>query len=285
MWGCSGNSDHQKKSSPSPTGGQALASKLSGEWVKVDSPTTTLYFTAASNKLVHSYVEKVQLPRSRLDPPVFTGEERTHRTTWDFQAVGNSIKIGKDFHEVTIEFEFRDDDEFVAIRTPRNEFSQGPKIEGRFRRKNATVAKAPGDDAQARIDKFEQKRERLQTMLEKATLDQKGVIEKLKKAGVITSADLKGNPQGQRLAELLQKVTTEIDGLERQITTLDAAILDAKAIARRLERDKAGISEDEMEKLGLRLRELEERTDGVSARPATPLDIEAAFQRAMKKQK
>ena len=144
MWGCSGNPDHQKSSTnlPKPSGGQALEARLSGEWVKADSPTTTLFFAKASNKMVHSFVEKVQLPRSRLDPPIYTGEERTHSRTWEYQAVGgNSIKIGKDFHEVAIELEFPDDDEFVAIRTARSEFSQGPKIEGRFRRKNPAPAK------------------------------------------------------------------------------------------------------------------------------------------------
>lgn len=287
MWGCSGNPDHKKSSTglPKPSGGQALVTRLSGEWVKTDTPTTTLYFTKASNKMVYSFKERVKLPGgSRLDPPVYTGEERQNSRTFDFQVAGDkAIKFKAPLGDVLIELEFTSDEEFMAIY--KSEWNNELKVQGQFRRKNAGVAKTPSNDAQSRIDRFEQKRERLQALLEKATLDQKGVVQKLKNAGVKTPADLKGNPQGQRLAELLQKVTMEIDGLERQITTLDAAILDAKAIARRLERDKVGISEDEMEKLGLQLRELEERTDGVSARPTTPLDIEAAFQRAMKKQK
>ena len=151
MWGCSGNPDHQKPSAnqPKPSGEQALVTKLSGEWVKTDSPTTTLYFTKASHKMVYSFKERVKLPGgSRLDPPVYTGEERQNSRTFDFQVAGdNAIKFKASLGDVVIELEFTSDDEFMAIY--KSEWNNEPKVQGQFRRKNATVAKAPSNDAQS----------------------------------------------------------------------------------------------------------------------------------------
>ena len=49
-----------------------------------------------------------------------------------------------------------------------------------------------------------------------------------------------------------------------------------------MEREQAGISEEEMRKLAEQLREVEERTDGVTSTPTTPLDIDAAVEKALK---
>jgi len=79
----------------------------------------------------------------------------------------------------------------------------------------------------------------------------------------------------------VQKVSAEIAGLQRQTATLDTAILDAKSVIRRMEREAAGISEDEMRKLAEQLKDVEDRTDG-SALPVTPLDVDAAVDKALK---
>ncbi len=139
----------------------------------------------------------------------------------------------------------------------------------------------PLADAKDRVRKFEKKRAALQPLLEKALADRDELVGKLREAGVHKAADLKGNLQGQKLAASLQRLTGEIDGLERQVAAIDSAILEAKAVVRRLEREKAGISDEEMRKLAEQLREAEERTDG-AARLMTPLDVEAALEKALK---
>lgn len=140
----------------------------------------------------------------------------------------------------------------------------------------------PVADAKDRVRKFEKKRAALQPLLEKALADRDELVVMLREAGVHKAADLKGNLQGQKLATSLQRLTGEIDGLERQVAVIDTAILEAKAVVRRLEREEAGVSDDEMRKLAEQLREAEERTDG-AAKLVTPLDVEAALEKALKR--
>jgi hypothetical protein len=131
------------------------------------------------------------------------------------------------------------------------------------------------------VRKFEKKRQALEPVLERALADRDELVAKLREAGVTKPSDLKGNARGRKLAESLTKLGAEIEGLGRQAATLDSAILDAKAVVRRLERQQAGISEEEMGRLAEQLGEAEERTDG-AAKPVTPLDVEAALEKALK---
>jgi hypothetical protein len=134
----------------------------------------------------------------------------------------------------------------------------------------------PLAEVREQVRRFEKKQQALEPVLERALAEQDELVTKLREAGVSKPADLKGNPRGQKLAESLMRLGAEIEGLERQAAALDSAILDAKAIVRRLEREQAGISEEEMGRLAEQLREAEERTDG-AARPVTPLDVEEAL--------
>jgi hypothetical protein len=131
------------------------------------------------------------------------------------------------------------------------------------------------------VQDFERRRIRIEPLLEKALADRDELVARLREAGVTRPADLKGNLRGQKLAESVQKVSAEVEGLERQIATLDAALLDAKAVIRRLEREQACIPDDEMRKLAEQLKEVEERTDGTPL-PVTPLDVDAALEKAFK---
>ncbi len=140
---------------------------------------------------------------------------------------------------------------------------------------------APLAEARRQVRKFEKKWQALEPVLERALAERDELVAKLREAGVTSPSDLKGNIRGRKLAESLTKLGAEIEGLERQVVVLDGAILDAKAVVRRLERQQAGISEEEMGKLAEQLREAEERTDG-AAQPATPLDVEAALEKALK---
>lgn len=139
----------------------------------------------------------------------------------------------------------------------------------------------PLADARERVRRFEAKRTALQRLLDKALAEHDELVDRLRDAGVQKPADLKGNRRGQQLAGSLQRLTTEIDGLERTLAAIDKAILEAKSVVRRLERERAGISEEEMRRLAEQLREAEERTDSAGSQPATPLDLEAALAKAL----
>ncbi len=139
----------------------------------------------------------------------------------------------------------------------------------------------PLAEARARVRKFEKRRAQVQPLLEKALAERGELVAKLREAGVNKASDLKGNVRGQKLATSVQRLGGEIEGLERQIAAIESAIVEARAVVRWLEREQAGISDEEMRKLAEQLREAEERTDG-AANPVTPLDVEAALDKALK---
>jgi hypothetical protein len=163
---------------------------------------------------------------------------------------------------------------FDLPKPPKSSLGDEPSID--------QEASGPLTDARERVKRFEKKRAALQPLLDKALGDRDELVAKLREAGVEKSADLKGNSRGQQLAASLQRLTVEIDGLERSITAIDKAIVEAQSVVRRLERERAGISEEEMRKLAEQLREVEERTDGASSKPLTPLEVDAALEKALK---
>jgi hypothetical protein len=169
-----------------------------------------------------------------------------------------------------------------AIPKSKFDIPKPPQSNPSAESSNEQEASGPLVDARERVKKFEKKRAALQALLDKALGDRDELVEKLREAGVEKAADLKGNSRGQQLAGSLQRLTVEIDGVERSIAVIDKAIVEAQSVARRLERERAGISDDEMRKLAEQLREAEERTDGAAPLPLTPLDVEAAFDKALK---
>ena len=107
------------------------------------------------------------------------------------------------------------------------------------------------------------------------------MVAKLREIGIESATDLKKNPRGQRMAENLAKLSAEIDGMDSQLATIDTELLKARSIVRRMEREQAGISDDEMRQLSQQLQEAEARTD-TAPRPITPLDVDAAVEAAFK---
>ena len=137
-------------------------------------------------------------------------------------------------------------------------------------------------DAKRQVRRIEQKVAKVESLLQATIADRGELVTKLRSVGVHSTADLKGNIRGQRLAQEVTKLATEIDGLERQLASIDSELLKAKTIVRRMEREQAGLSDDEMRKLAEQLREAENRTDGVAPAPTTPLDVDAAVEKALK---
>ena len=184
--------------------------------------------------------------------------------------------------------EFLSDGE-IALRPEKlKNGSNFNNLQGQWRRISlptgtdaAPLGTGPLADAKGTVSKFEKKRLVLEPLLEKAFADRDDLVAKLREAGIKTPADLKGNFRGQQLAGSLQRLSGEIDGLERQIAAIDTAILEAKAVVRRMEREEAGISEAEMRKLAEQLRDAEERTDG-AGKLVTPFDVETTLEKALK---
>ena len=191
--------------------------------------------------------------------------------------------------QVKIEVEYQDAEGIVMIVQDGHAFGFD-EFDGRWQRvggPTATSTSGGGDtspalaDANNRLRSFEQKRTRIEPLLEKALAERDELVAKLRDAGVKSPADLKGNLRGQQLAGSVQRISAEIEGLERQIVTIDAALLDAKAVIRRMDREQAGISVEEMRKLAEQLKDAEERTDGTPL-PVTPLDVDSAVEKALK---
>jgi hypothetical protein len=136
-------------------------------------------------------------------------------------------------------------------------------------------------DAKKQFQNVENKLAKLQAIQESALADRDDLAARLRDVGVNSTADLKGNIRGQRIAANIVKVATEIEGRERQLMLIEGEVIKAKSLVRRMEQEQAGFSEDEMRKLALHLREAEERTDGPSL-PITPVDVDTAVELALK---
>ena len=144
------------------------------------------------------------------------------------------------------------------------------------------LATGPIADAKRQVKKIEQKVVKTESLLEATQIDRDEMVTKLRALGVNSTADLIGNLRGQRLAESIAKIGGEIEGLEKQLAFLDTELLKAKSIVRRMEREQAGLSPDEMRNLAQQLLETEERTVGIGSTPTTPLDVDVAVEKALK---
>jgi hypothetical protein len=267
-----------------------LAARLAGEWVSKDDETVTVFFTDGTNKLVYSYTEKVKLPmQSRLDAPVYTGEMKKHSDTHEIESFGDrSITMKKNgLGVVVVEFEFSSDDEFVAIY--KCEWDTPPRLKGRFRRAvprptAPVLDSSPIAEAKKQVERIEQKLVKVETLQRQAQQERDEMVAKLRELGIENATDLKKNPRGQRMAENLAKLSAEIDGMGAQLATIDTELLKARSIVRRMEREQAGISDDEMRQLSQQLREAESKTDA-APRTITPVDVDAALEAAFKARK
>jgi hypothetical protein len=148
-------------------------------------------------------------------------------------------------------------------------------------RGNPVEGIGPIADAKRQVQKIEVKLAKLEAIQKAAFADRDELVVKLRGLGVNTVTDLTGNIRGQQIAENIAKITTEIEGRERQLAMIDTEILKAKSIVRRMEQEQAGLTEKEMRSLALQLREVEDRTDR-SSLPLTPIDVDSAVEKALK---
>ena len=83
------------------------------------------------------------------------------------------------------------------------------------------------------------------------------------------------------MAQNAVELATEIEGLEQQLAGIDTALLRAKSLVRQMESEQSSLSPDELQNLAEQLKEVESRTVG-SPLPVTPLDVDAAVEKALK---
>ena len=135
--------------------------------------------------------------------------------------------------------------------------------------------------AKQQVKRIEQKLKKVESLREDAVVERDQMVAKLREMGVAGAADLKGNTRARGIAENLAKLAAEVEGMDSQLATIDTQLLKARSIVRRIEREQAGISDDEMRQLSAQLRDAEARTEAAPT-PITTLDVDAAVEAALK---
>jgi hypothetical protein len=160
-------------------------------------------------------------------------------------------------------------------------------LEGRWRHESDTpdgavaLGTGPVADANRLVRKVEALLAKNEAKQKAAVAERDGWAAKLRAVGVHTPADLKGNARGRVIAENMVTLANEIEGRDRQLADLDAALLKANSLVRRLESEEATLTDAERRALAGQLKDVDERTDRVPL-PVTPLDVEAAVEKALK---
>lgn len=242
-----------------------LKGVLIGKWVRKTDSSVTLDFTGKSVELKNSRVGKYEIKGELL-----------HITDTDRDLIVYGL-------------EFLSEGEILLRTDARYSSSYFGGLDGHWNRvslpkgmENPSVEKGPIAEAKSQVRKIELKLAKVEAILESALKDRDELASKLRLYGVKAPADLKNNIRGKGVADNLVKIAGEIEGLERQLVLLDTELLNAKTIVRRMEREQAGLSEEEMRNLAQQLREVEERTDGIRATPANAIDIDDAVEKALK---
>jgi hypothetical protein len=204
------------------------------------------------------------------------------RLVGTFAVDSDHIRLGPGGSEgiQNYDIEFLPNDELLLHHAEGSAYRGFEQLEGRWRLLSKQEVFADADSNQ-QVRKLEKKLATLELIHKAALADRDDLAAKLRSVGVNSPADLKNNIRGRRLAENVVKLATEIDGLDRQLILIDGELLKAKSIVRHMEREQAGLSEEELRNLTQQLREVEERTDGIP-QASTPLDVDTAVERALK---
>jgi|GEM_PF-3050506 hypothetical protein len=279
-----GSSDDDNGRPTSELDFSGLKGVLAGKWKVKDG--YTLDFTSGSTVTLNRYgtdkFAKYELKEGIL----------TFTTEWDGMRRAGAALRGKTANppnEYVYSVEFLSDGE-LSLRLDRSgDGFDWFQLAGRWKRislpPNRVIpveGTGPIADAKRQVQKIEAKLTKLEAIQKAALADRDELVVKLRGLGVNSVTDLKGNIRGQQIAENLAKITAEIEGRDRQLALIDTELLKAKSIVRRMEQEQAGLTEEEMRSLALQLREVEDRTDR-SSLPLTPIDVDSAVEKALKK--
>jgi len=198
-----------------------------------------------------------------------------------FSALGRTFEIGPEMGPWnTYKPEFTTEDEMLLLHVSGKTYRGFGLLEGRWKRITPQQSTGPIAEAQRQVEMIEQKVAKLESVLQTTLADRDELASKLRSVGVNSPTDLKINVRGRRLAEDAVTLAKEIEELELQLADIDSELLKAKSIVRRMEREQAELTAQEMESLALQLRQAEERTDATPL-PVTPLDVDAAVEKAL----
>ncbi len=272
-----------------------LRGVLLGGWAKSDTVEGGFQYTldCSTKTLVVKFREDGRGPRH-------FGPRENGNVVCSYHRDGDGIEI-TDSNGKTCSFicEFISDGEiaFAPVRENGNRQQQTDQLmtlafSGRWKRtsrplnlqNNPAADSSPNALAKKQVERIEQKLLKVETLQRQAQQERDEMVAKLRDLGIESATDLKKNPRGQRMAENLAKLSAEIDGMDSQLATIDTELLKARSIVRRMEREQAGISDDEMRQLSQQLQEAEARTD-TAPRPITPVDVNTALEAAFKARK
>lgn len=198
-----------------------------------------------------------------------------------FSVLGRTFAIGPESGPWnTYEPEFSTEDEMLLLHVSGATHRGFGLLEGRWKRITPQQPTGPIANAKRQVQGIEQKLAKLESVLQTTFADRDELASKLRSVGVNSPADLKNNVRGMRLAENSVRLAKEIEELEHQLAGIDSELLKAKSIVRRMEREQAELTEQEMASLAMQLRQAEERTDATPL-PVTPLDVDAAVEKAL----
>lgn len=277
-------------------------SGFDGHWERIGLPSTEanssggMDFSGLRGVLTGKW-QKVEEATAYSKPDLldFTDKSVEETNSGGFKHVGKYVLkddlitfTDRNRHMNVYGLEFVSDGEIALRPEAVTNGSNFNDLSGRWKRISlppnrtaSTQDSGPVATAKKQVLKIEVKLAKLEAIQKAALADRDDLAAKLRSVGVNAAADLKGNIRGQRIAENIAKLATEIGGRERQLMVIDGEILKAKSLVRRMEQEQVELSEDEMRNLALHLREAEERTDGPSL-PITPIDVDAAVENALK---
>lgn len=205
----------------------------------------------------------------------------TDRPVRAFYCVTFCLYVWCGYHKVGMPMEdchSRLDDSAVTSSSP-DDFS--PSKDKPFNTHQYQIIPDRISAAKQQVQQIEQKRLRMERILNEALNDRNELATQLHSVGVNSPADLKGNIRGQRLAEKLATIGVEIEVHERHLANLSSDVLSGSAIVRCLKREQVRLSDSEKQHLDLQLREGEDKTIGIRS-PITPLDLDLAVEAALK---
>ena len=273
---------------------EVYKSLMKEEYIKSPIPKSNLDFTGLKGVINGKWVNKTN-EHHRLE---FTAKSIEELQQYRSSPIVGKYEIKSELLHITDEdgriiiygLEFLSDEE-ISIRPEKKlSYNDFYHLTGHWQRvslpigEKLSLEKGPIADAKRQVQKIEIKLSKIEGILESALTDRDELAGNLRSYGVNSAADLKDNIRGQRVADNLAKIAGEIDGLERQLASIESELLKAKTIVRRMEQEAAGISETEMRMLAQQLREVEDRTDGIRATPANAIDIDKAVEKALKAQ-
>lgn len=142
------------------------------------------------------------------------------------------------------------------------------------------------EKAQKNLTELEQRRNAIQSLLNRTRADQESVVIRMRQIGVKTTADLKKHAQGKILVSEFQQLVGEINSLEHAVIRIEEALVQSRTLIRKLERSQllseAGLSDEELKELNLQLLRVEEAgSESLPTVPIDPAQIDAILQKAI----